>query len=813
MSPRPVLSAVCCLALALFLAGVPTLRATADDDDGWSVMLETLRKQSRIIHTRLDAFKQHRAAEAAKQAETLERLLRDRARLALWQAMASDPWEIRDVLAGFARLGQAIDRHSERPRQAWATLEDTTAALDGFRERLYEIAQQEVPERFRQALAPVRQTIADLGAEIAAEREAIAEDTRPLRNLTAQTRAAEEAMQASLAPAWKQYYSQVFPIPLSSSYLRILGHDLEDWGLWSQIGLELLPARQNRLLLARGVILGLMAALAATVTACAVHRLARRRGQPPATLGIIARSGVCVASGMLFLVMANNAPFFLFTPLASIGEILMTAAMVHLSRLRRACDPPASRPPLLWPTWRLFALGLLLEAFRVPETLMSPLMAVILAGSSLIFLRRLKGAPAHSPLERNVARALAVLLPLLAALSFCGLPQTAILCASGLFYVVLALRFATATIHFIERREIDRHHGHPSLLFGILAGAGTPFFFLAYLFLFLWLLSTQFGGENVFLELLTAETRIESVGISLEKIAALLGGFYAVRALLALSRTFIETLGGRRRGVERGARASLLTINTYLWWGLYVLFAMTVLGLSLTSVAVVAGGLSVGIGFGLQTMVNNFVSGLILLFGRSVQAGDTIQLGDALGVVKEVNIRNTEVLTKENATVFVPNSELVSGKIINWSHKDPSVRRDIAVGVAYGSDTARVRELLLEAARACPAVLRDPAPSVLHWDFGASTLDFRLRVWLADVDGAVTAMSAIREAIDRLFREAGIEFAYPHTDVHLRSAPALEHLLETHLEGLRAGLAGLAARVATLENPPRPSTVPDDGEK
>ncbi|MFP5257790.1 MAG: mechanosensitive ion channel family protein, partial [Acidobacteriota bacterium] len=371
---------------------------------------------------------------------------------------------------------------------------------------------------------------------------------------------------------------------------------------------------------------------------------------------------------------------------------------------------------------------------------------------------------------------------------------------SGLFYVALALRFAARITRYFGRREIERRHGRLPLFLGVLAGAGFPFFFLACLFLFLWLLSNQFGGENVFLEVLTTETRVESVGISLQKLVLLLLGYYVARALIALSAAFITEMASRRRGVERGAKVTLITINTYLWWGLYVVFAMAVLGVSLTSVAVVAGGLSVGIGFGLQTTVNNFVSGLILLFGRSVQAGDTIQLGEGQGVVKEVNIRNTEVLTNENATVFVPNSELVSGKIVNWSHKDPSVRRDISVGVAYGSDTAKVRELLLAAARECPDVLADPPPAVLHWDFGSSTLDFRLRVWLADVSGAVTAMSVVRGAIDRLFREAGIEIAFPQADLHLRSAPALEKFAQPHLAEAARQLAALHARLDALEN-------------
>jgi len=789
MTPCRAFFPVCLLVLACLTAGPSPLRA-ADDND-WALVLSALRKQQEMLHSRLVAFKERHAGDAARQAEALEGLLRDRARLALWQSTASDPWEITDVIAGFDQLGFDVAQLSQQPEQTWANLEQNAALLETYRDRLTEIMQQEVPERFRQELVPTRQFIESFGADITAERDAIATRTAPLRDLASQIETAGQQLQASLIPAWKEYYSTAFSSPFSSFYFLLLGQDLEDWALTSNLCLALMQTSRNRLMVLGAIPGGLAAALLATGLGAAVILIGRRRGLPPAAQTVIAKAAACIAPGVLLMLLAQRSPFFLYSPLSSIGEILLTAALVHLSRIRRPGDQTPPQPPVLWPTWRLFALGLVLEALRMPETLLSPIMTVILIGSAHAFFKRYKGTPPAQRLDRGITRSLALLLPALAGLSLAGLPQTAILCASALFYIALALRFSAATTRFVSRREINHHHGRLPIFLGIVAGAGFPFFFLAYLFLFLWLLSGQFGGENVFLELFTTETRIESVGISLQKIAMLLAGFYVARACIAISEAFIRDVAARRRAVDRGAKASLLTINTYLWWGLYAIFAMTALGLSLTSVAVVAGGLSVGIGFGLQTMVNNFISGLILLFGRSVQAGDTLQIGDNLGVVKEVNIRNTEVLTKENATIFVPNAELVSGKIINWSHKDPSVRRDIAVGVAYGSDTALVRQTLLAAAASCPAVLGEPAPAVLHWDFGASTLDFRLRVWLADVDGAITAMSEIRAAIDRLFREAGIEIAFPQADLHLRTAPALDGALQGPLREIHRRLAAL----------------------
>jgi len=814
MTPRRALLSVCLL-LAMLAAASPVAavsRLVADDDQAWGMVLDTLHKQDKLIRGRLEAYKTRHAAETEEENFELERLFRDRARLALWQATASDPWEIRTVMAGLDRLRQDAAHLAQRPQQSWTTLEQNVALLESYRDKLAEITRQEVPERFRQTLAPSQHSITKLGAEVTALRDSLAAESAPLRELSAQLDAAAAALQEAMAPAWKRYYKDVNPTIFAASFLRFVHEDIQDWKLWSGLCLELARTPAMRQMLLEGVDVGVLSAALIVVLFLMGRRMAARRGISQATLWLLAKTAGCAAAGAFFTTLAQFAPFFLFTQLISFGEILFAAALVHLSRLGRDEAHDVKRPAVLWPTWRLFALGLILESGRYPDTINGPLMAVALALAALGFWRRRKATPLGLRLDRAITGILAFALPPLAGLSLFGLPQTAILCASGLFYVALSLRFAARITRYLGRREIERRHGRLPLFLGVLAGAGFPFFFLACLFLFLWLLSSQYGGENVFLEVLTTETRVESVGISLQKLVIVVFGYYVARALIALSAAFIAELAGRRRSVERGAKATLLTINTYLWWGLYGMFAMAVLGVSLTSVAVVAGGLSVGIGFGLQATVNNFVSGLILLFGRSIQAGDTIQLGEGQGVVKEVNIRNTEVLTNENATVFVPNSELVTGKIVNWSHKDPSVRRDVGVGVAYGSDTAKVRELLLAAAAQCPAVLGNPPPAVLHWDFGASSLDFRLRIWLADVAGAVTAMSVVREAIDRLFREAGIEIAFPQTDLHLRTAPALDKLVEPRQDETARLLAAISARLDAVEKNTRRQPVIADGD-
>ncbi|MFC1896119.1 mechanosensitive ion channel domain-containing protein [Thermodesulfobacteriota bacterium] len=220
--------------------------------------------------------------------------------------------------------------------------------------------------------------------------------------------------------------------------------------------------------------------------------------------------------------------------------------------------------------------------------------------------------------------------------------------------------------------------------------------------------------------------------------------------------------------IEPGLKVSITAISVYLLWGLGLVMALSVLGVSTTSLAVVFGALSIGIGFGLQNIFNNFISGIILLFERPIQVGDAVEIGGIWGVVKRVNVRATVVQTYDNASLIIPNSEFISSQVTNWSFKDQSMRRRLSVGVAYGSDVELVRSTLLEIANQTKNVLDGPKPDVLFEDHGDSALIFTLRYWTT-ADYVWTTATDIRFGIDRLFRERGIEIAFPQRDIHIRS--------------------------------------------
>jgi small-conductance mechanosensitive channel len=208
-------------------------------------------------------------------------------------------------------------------------------------------------------------------------------------------------------------------------------------------------------------------------------------------------------------------------------------------------------------------------------------------------------------------------------------------------------------------------------------------------------------------------------------------------------------------GVRHSLRTSVGYVGLVIGGGL----AIGTLGLNLSSLAIVAGALSVGIGFGLQNIVNNFVSGLILLVERPIKAGDWVEVGDASGIVKRINVRSTELETFNRSTVLIPNSQLVSAAVVNWTHKDVSGRIEIPVKVANVKDAASVKAILLDCAARHPGVMKAPGPSVLLHDFSGNSFEFVLQVAVPRALEMQTVASDLRFAIDQAFRQKGIGIA------------------------------------------------------
>ncbi len=228
--------------------------------------------------------------------------------------------------------------------------------------------------------------------------------------------------------------------------------------------------------------------------------------------------------------------------------------------------------------------------------------------------------------------------------------------------------------------------------------------------------------------------------------------------------------------IDAGLQHSLSAGFGYVGIVIAAMLGVSAVGLDLTNIALIAGALSVGIGCGLQNIVNNFVSGITLLIERPIKVGDWVVVGDQEGIVKRIQVRATEIETFQRTSVIVPNSAFLQEPVINRTHKDSFGRIEVPVGVAYGTDTAKVEQLLLDVAKENPKIASWPEPFVLFQNFGDSSLDFELRCYCPNVFDTFRAGSELRFAIDRIFRREGIGIPFPQHDVHLKDIDRLERL-------------------------------------
>jgi len=245
----------------------------------------------------------------------------------------------------------------------------------------------------------------------------------------------------------------------------------------------------------------------------------------------------------------------------------------------------------------------------------------------------------------------------------------------------------------------------------------------------------------------------------------------------------LELLLLNRLSLDAGARYATSTLLRYAITAIGIITAFGALGLRWSGIQWLVAALSVGLGFGLQEIVANFVCGLIILFERPFRVGDVVTIGDQTGRVTRIQIRATTVTDWDRRELIVPNKEFITGKLINWSLSDPITRVVIPVGVAYGSDTQETEKLLLKIARENLMVLSQPEPSALFLGFGDNSLNFELRVFVRGLDNRLPVTHHLHVAIEREFRKAGINIAFPQRDVHLDASGPLEvHLVRDSKE-------------------------------
>jgi potassium-dependent mechanosensitive channel len=431
---------------------------------------------------------------------------------------------------------------------------------------------------------------------------------------------------------------------------------------------------------------------------------------------------------------------------------------------------------------------LLLEVIQLPAPLFRLGLAAVAAAAVPVFLllgrRRVAVARAEEsqdprriwPLRIGAAVWALVLLAVLLGYDALGrwILHATVTTAAMVFVVVLVFALARAALPMLLRgAETGRR----------LRGVGVQ---LAQRLIFLFRIAVVVVATLVLLDIWgVAESPVAtwqwivSRGFSVGPLNVTVGGIlmgvlviYVAVLLSGLTRTLVTADVERRQDGDRGLAESISRLVHYAIITVGALVALAVLGVELQNFAIVAGALGIGVGFGLQNVVNNFASGLILLFERPVRVGDTVVVNDVWGTIQKIGLRSTVMVTFDQSEMIVPNADLVSEKVTNWTLSSPTARIILPVGVAYGSSISRVLEVLVASAFAHDAVLKEPPPEALFVGFGDSSLDLELRVWVSNIRQRLQVRSVILTEVERRLAEAGIEIPFPQRDLHLRSVDA-----------------------------------------
>jgi small-conductance mechanosensitive channel len=461
------------------------------------------------------------------------------------------------------------------------------------------------------------------------------------------------------------------------------------------------------------------------------------------------------------------------------GILLLILGLAALSwRLRLVTKPdiPESTPSPLSRLNKPAAVAVALLFSDVPAGALT----ILWAGALAIFLNWLR----RQTTRREVYAAL--LLPerlsygstflfALASLliTLGGYARLAILLFMGLYTLVNIIILGSALVALTSRAcQLAFDPETRPVRHALLKSLAVPVSFLVSLISALpWLWAVP-GSANLLSGLMTRGYTVGDASFDISRLILIVMIFLLFRSLKGLGVTSLNHLPDTLPNIERGVIPPLQGLFTYLLWAVFAVISLTMVGVNFSSLAVVVGGLSVGVGLGLQSLVNNLISGLILIFGRTVLVGDWVDVGPLSGRVVSVNIRCTVVETSEGAQVFVPNSTVMGAQFTNWTRNNRQCRKALNFNAVYGTDVEMVKRLMAGAAEADPDVSKFPAPGVTVKDLSEEAVVFTLAVTIRDIDLEVAVKSRLREAVYRLFNENGVRF-YVRNELSLNS-PAAE---------------------------------------
>jgi small-conductance mechanosensitive channel len=747
-----------------------TLVDTLGERPASSAALEKVKKAIDELAADVDA---HRDADLQRIEELTSRRGLDTL-AAVWAQRGARIGEIDRELAkegsALARdLGQLVELRArwEATHGELAAIAEAELALAGTREMLARIdaSRFKVEQRIR-PIVKLEEKLSEVRDRSGRVDQAIAEARRRLRS---------QLFALDTPPLW----SAEPGIP--SGYRTTLAENLR-----SARDLTLDFARRGRVELPVFVLLGLAFAVFMVMMRRSAAAWTEEDPHFAAMTGILARP----VSGAVLIVLMTA----LFSVFRTAPDLVKGATAVFLLWPMRRLLAVGILPGLqgsLYGVGAWFALdmarGLLLPSESLASRIL--LLAEIAGGILLIRWMRRPAQFAHigraGLMLRAMGQALRLAIPLLGAAfvaDVAGNVSLAELIVQGILLSLYLTYFAHAALgvltaaygallhtRFAQHSRIVRYHRE------MLAVRGERFLQLVTTGLWAVLTARAFAVEELAMDtlsgVLTASFTLGELEITLADIALFAVMIWLSVVISRVLRFVLEEDVLARARLPRGVPFAISTMVGYAVLLIGLLVAAAAAGFDIGRFTLIAGALGVGIGIGLQNVVNNFVSGLILLFERPIQLGDAVDVGPVSGTVRRIGLRSSTIRTYQGGEVVIPNSEFISNQFTNWTLSDRQRRIEVPVGVAYGSDPERVMELLLGAAKATPKVNAHPAPEVLFVGFGDSALSFEVRVWTANVDDWPAVRTALSVAINARLHEAGIEIPFPQRDLHVRSLP------------------------------------------
>ncbi len=493
--------------------------------------------------------------------------------------------------------------------------------------------------------------------------------------------------------------------------------------------------------------------------------------KPKSAIWLLHRGWICLAAALSIFISSHMIDFPEALLEYRLAVILVAAWGMDtawaLKQIVRDTRLPSPLRPLFW----LYVTGNVLQAVDIELSLLGLLWPICLFVVALLMRRHAKLPYPHT--EQILSTMCALFCWPAIASCVLGYPLLSMFASMLLFTVAIGVQLGMSASAFFVAWVETGHQGSSAreLSKAVLVGMGVPLLWLVILSGVAFWASDRLLGINVLAAILTAKATMLGIHLSIISVVAAVFLFFMFKTLYTVLSATIDKMLSKK--LEHGVVPSLQTLLYYALGCAYVAILLNVFGVSLLNFAIVAGGLSVGIGFGLQNIINNFISGLIILFGRILKPGDIIEIDGKFARIQKINIRETTAVTKRNAVITIPNTDILNTKITNWTGNGRRARLDLAISVPYGTDLEHACRILLACAAEQPKVLTSPAPAVLLSHFADSAISLELRIWIAEVDDSATP-SEVRLSIDRAFRANNIAMPFNQLEVRLLENKPLE---------------------------------------